>query len=477
MTELSPEEQAIAEEVVAETPQRMGDLTSGPIMKTLIAFSIPMLIGNLVQTINGFVNAIWVGRLIGEHALAATTNANVVMFLFFALVMGFGMASTVRIGQHYGAGDVIAARRSFGNGLGFAMALAVGSSALGLIFAPAMLRLMSIPADSIDLAVTYLRVIFISIPFGTANMILSMGMRSVGDAKSPMYSMAIGVLLDVGLNPLFILGWGPIPAMGIGGSAFASFVAGLGGMVFLLYQLYKRDLPLRLRGREFAYLIPSGSELRYMIGKGVPMGTSMLLMSSAQMVIVGLVNREGAHSTAAYGASMQLWNFLQMPAFAISSGVSAMVAQAIGAGKHERVAKVSNAGMLSNVVMTGVLTALLMLFSRPLLSLFLGSKSPAVDIAVNLQYIINWSFIVMGASMVVSGTLRAYGVVWLPLIIQTIALFPVRLGFYSAAYPQLGSDALWWSFPVASCFSAAGSWWLYTRGHWRTRRDEAYLSA
>ncbi|MFM5930974.1 MAG: MATE family efflux transporter [Novosphingobium sp.] len=477
MTELSAEEQAIAEEVVAETPPRMGDLTSGPIMKTLIAFSIPMLIGNLIQTINGTINAIWVGRLIGEDALAATTNANVVMFLFFALVMGFGMASTVRIGQHFGAGDIPAARRSFGNGLGFAIALSVAGSALGLIFAPAMLRAMAIPAGSMDLAVTYLRVIFFSIPFGTANMILSMGMRGAGDAKSPMFSMIISVLLDIGLNPLLIMGLGPIPALGIAGSAIASFIAGMGGMLFLLYRLYAKDLPLRLRGSEFRYLIPAGAELKFMIGKGIPMGTSMLLMSSAQMVIVGFVNREGVDATAAYGASMQLWNFLQMPAFAISSGVSAMVAQAIGASKHDRVSKVSNAGMIGNIVMTGVLSGLLLLFARLLLALFLGSESGAIPIAVHLQWVITWSFIIMGASMVIGGTLRAYGVVWLPLVIQAVALYPVRIGFYFAAYPTWGSDALWWSFPIASCFSALGTWILYLRGSWRSKQHEAYVKA
>ena len=108
-----------------------GDLTQGPILKTMIVFTIPTLISNLLQTLNGTVNSIWVGRLIGGSALAATANANGVMFLMFAAVFGFGMATTVRVGQHFGAKSLDGARRSFGAGLGFCTLLALGTGWLG----------------------------------------------------------------------------------------------------------------------------------------------------------------------------------------------------------------------------------------------------------------------------------------------------------------------------------------------------------
>jgi len=320
-------------------------------------------------------------------------------------------------------------------------------------------------------------VIFLSIPFGTANMMLWMGLRGAGDSKSPMYAMVLTVLLDIVLNPLLIMGLGPIPALGIAGSAIASALAGIGGVALLLFNLYRKDLPLRLRGSEFRFLIPRSDGLKYILGKGMPMGAQMLLVSSAQMIMVGLVNREGVDTTAAYGASMQLWNFLQMPAFAISSGVSAMVAQAIGAGKHDRVSKVASAGMIANFVMTGVLAALLVLASHPLLALFLGGQRPALPIAQHAQYLVTWGFVVMGVSMIVGGTLRSYGVVVLPLVIMGITLYPVRLGFYFATYPSLGSDALWWSFPFASCISALLTWLVYSKGSWRDKRDQAYSAA
>jgi putative MATE family efflux protein len=458
----------------ARPPRLKGDLTHGPILGTLVAFSIPLLIGNMVQTLNGSINAVWIGRLLGESALAATTNANGVMFLLFAVTFGFAMAGTVRIGQHFGARNLDAARRSFGSGIGFSVAISAMMALLGWFFAPDLLRLLGTPAESFGLANIYLRVLFISIPFGTFNMVLSMGLRSAGDAKTPMLAMVVTLALDIVLNPLLIRGLGPVPPLGIAGSAIASFAAGLGGVVLQLIVLYRRDLPLRLRGPELGYLVPERKELAYTITKGLPMGAQMLLVSSAQMVMIGLVNRGGIDATASYGASMQLWNYLQMPAFAIASGVSAMVAQNIGAGQHARVGEVTKAGMISNLAMTGLLSALIVTFASPLLALFLGGSSPALPLGVHIQQVVTWSFIVMGVSMIVGGTMRAYGVVWWPLFLQFIAFYPVRLGFYFAAYPTLGSEALWWSFPVASLFSAVGTAVLYTRGSWRKKRTEAY---
>lgn len=460
-------------ELSANEAMRKGDLTQGPILRTLITFSVPMLIGNVLQTLNGSINSIWVGRLIGETALAATANANMVMFLLFAAVFGFGMATTVRVGQYFGARDVDAARRTFGAGVGLCLFLAAGTGVLGWFFAPALLHALATPPASLEEALAYLRVIFVTMPFGTMSMMIGMGLRGAGDSKTPLYAMILTVALDIVLNPLLIRGLGPVPGYGIAGSAFASAIANFAGVVLMLVTIYRKDLPLRLRGAELRYLVPDGADLRYVIGKGLPMGAQMLIMSAAGVIMIGLVNREGLNATAAYGASLQLWNYLQMPAFAISSAVSAIVAQNIGAGNHGRVGEVTRVGMLSNVVMTSVLAALIVLFDHPLLALFLGGKSPALPIAEHIQLITTWSFVVMGAMMVLGGTMRAYGAVVTPLIIMTISLYPGRLGFYFLAYPAIGGEAVWWASPVGSTISALLTWAYYTSGRWRSAGPQA----
>ena len=455
-------------------PSGRGDLTQGPILRTLLLFSVPTLLSNLLQTLNGSINAMWVGRLIGESALAATANANVITFLLFAAVFGFGMATTVRVGQHFGARDIAAARRTFGAGIGFCALISLVVTLAGWFGSPLLLHLLATPGGSMAEADAYLRVMFLSFPFATISVMLSMGLRGAGDARTPLYAMVLTVAIDIALNPLLILGVGPFPQLGIAGSALSSALANLGGSGLLLVVLYRRDLPLRLRGAELGHLRPRADELGYIVGKGLPMGAQMLLISAAQLVMVGLVNREGLDTTAAYGASMQLWNYLQMPAFAIGSAVSAMVAQAIGAQDHRRAGAVTLFGVVTNLAMTGVLAVLIVAFDRPLLAIFLGPDSAAVPIARHIQLICTWSFVLSGVMMVMTGTMRAYGAVMLPLAIMFIAFYPARMGFYFGTYHLIGSDALWWSYPASSLVAVVLTVLAYTRGGWRRNRTAAY---
>jgi len=445
------------------------DLTQGPILRTLLVFSAPTLVSNILQSLNGSVNTVWVGRMLGESALAATANANVVMFLVFSAVFGFGMAATVKVGQAFGAGNIDAARRTFGTAIGFCVGLSLVVAVAGWIFAPSLLHAMSTPPEIFTFAATYLRVIFVAMPASIITVMLGMGLRGGGDAQTSLRFMILAVVLDVGLNPLLIAGIGPFPKLGIAGSALSTAISAYVSMIGLVIYVYVRNLPLRLRGRELAYLIPARAELRYIVTKGLPMGAQMLLISMAGIIMVGLVNREGALASAAYGASLQVWTYLQMPAMAISAALSAMAAQAIGAGLSSRLGKITRAGLILNVSITGAMTALLLLFDRPVLELFLGPGSPAVDLARHIQFLASWSYILFGMTVVLFGTMRAGGVVLAPLVVLGIAMYPGRLGFYYFAYPALGADALWLAFPVGSLVATALAIVAYRRPGWRAK--------
>ena len=444
-----------------------GDLTEGPIMRTLLMFSVPTLMSNILQSLNGTINSVWVGRLIGEEALAATANANIVMFLVSSVAFGFGMAGTVKIGQRYGARNLDGARRTFGSAVGFSALLMTAIAAFGWLTAPALLTALGTPGAAYPLALTYLRLIFISMPFMMVSIILTMGLRGTGDARTPLIFMGVTVALDAVFNPLLIAGVGPFPALGIAGSAIATIVASFLSFLGMVAYVYARDLPLRLRQAEVKYLVPAREELGFIISKGIPMGAQMLVMSAAGIIVVGLVNREGLLMTAAYGAAMQLFTYIQMPAMAIGGAVSAMAAQFIGARKWDALDQVTRAGVIVNFVLTGVLTVLLLLFDRPALVLFLGPDSPAVPLARHIQFHASWNFILFAVTQVYSATMRAGGSVWIPLLIIAVALYPVRLGFYALTYDRLGADAIWISFPVSAVVALILGWWFYRYSGWR----------
>lgn len=443
------------------------DLTTGAIGPALLKFAVPTLLSSVLQTLQGSINAIWVGRFLGEQSLAATTNANMILFLSMSFVFGFGMAATILIGQSYGRRDIDTVRRTIGTVLGGFAAISILISLVGWIFAPQILALMGVPPEATAPALAYLRVIFVSLPFGMTIAILTMALRGVGDAMTPMWIMAAGLVIDCGLNPILIAGLGPIPAMGIAGSATASVIANLCCLVAVFFIIYRRDLPIRLRGREFAYLKPDTLLAKRIVAMGLPMGLQMIVMSIALIVLQGLVNREGVNTTAAFGVAMQLWSYIQMPAMALSAAVSTMAAQNIGAGRWDRIGEITNKGILYNFAITGPLVVLLAVADRPALALFLGGASPALPIAEHIQLMGTWGFLLTGVTFVYFGTVRANGAVWAPLIILCISMIPVRLGFAELAYPWLGADAIWLASPISSTVSVVLAALYYRFGDWK----------
>jgi putative MATE family efflux protein len=451
----------------SSAPAHQRDLINGPVAKTLFAFALPSLWVNILQSANGSVNSIWIGRFLGEEALAASANAGMILFLMFSTLFGFSMATTILIGQFMGRRDVDSVRRVIGTAMSIFTVAGVFTAIAGWLFAPALLRALATPDAAYPLALIYLRVIFLGMPTGFLMILLSSSLRGVGDSVTPLRVTIINVLLDIVLNPVFILGLGPIPAMGIAGSALATLIAGVISVGLLLRQVYAADLTIRLRGAEMAYLKPNAAFLKPIAKMGLPMGLSMIIMSGSALVMIGLVNREGVNTTAAFGVMNQLWSYVQMPAVAVGSAVSAMAAQNIGAGKWERVNKIAWAGIGINVAMTATLIGFITLAARPLLQLFVTTDSPAVPIAIHINWIVGWTFIPMGVSMVLVFLVRANGAVLWPLLFLIISSVLIRFGVGFGLYPHYGADAIWWAYIATAVSSVVMSAGYYVHGSWR----------
>jgi putative MATE family efflux protein len=449
---------------------RRGDLTQGSIGSTLLRFALPTLASSILQSLNGTINAIWVGRFIGEGALAATSNANMVMFLLTAFVFGFGMASTILVGQAWGRRDIDEARRVFGTAAGSFLLVTILIAISGYYLSGTILGILGTPAEATPLALEYLQVIFLAMPALLLLTLLMMALRGSGDSMTPLWFMIVAVVLDSALNPVFILGLGPAPRMGIAGSATATLIANYAALIGLVGFIYLRDLPLRLRGRELRYLWCATSILKTIVVKGLPMGIQMIVISLSALALVGLVNREGVHTAAAFGVAMQLWTYVQMPAMALGAAVSAMAAQNIGAGLWDRVGQITRVGIIQALAITGALIVLMTLADRTVLALFMGEDSAALPIAEHIHLLATWNFLLFGVMMVLIATVRANGSVWGPLVILAIGLVPVRFGWIYATYGWLGADAIWTSFPVSSAANLLMAIAFYLHGGWRKAR-------
>jgi putative MATE family efflux protein len=445
-------------------------LTEGPIPRALLVFSLPILFGNVLQSFNGSVNSIWVGKFLGEASLAAVGNSNVVMFLLFGVMFGFSMASTIMVAQCVGAKNIAEAKRVVGTSAVFFLGLSLAMSLVGFALAHLLVAWLGTPSDALPLALTYMRIIFLALPFMGGLFFLMAVLRGAGDSRTPFLYLSMSVVLDIALNPLLIFGWGPVPRLGIAGSATATLIAQASSFFALVLHLYRTRHFLCIHRKELRLFKVDWSLVRLLVTKGIPMGLQMFVVSSSMIALISLVNRFGSQETAAFNAAMQLWNYVQMPALAIGAAVSSMAAQNVGAGKWDRVDKVATTGVMFNLLIGGSLIAIVYLLNKHALGLFLPANGAALNIAAHLNAIVVWSFALFGTSIVLYGVVRATGAVIPPLIMLAISLWLLRVPF---AYLMLGrwqADAIWWSFPLSSMTSMLLSIAYYRFGGWRKMR-------
>lgn len=456
------------------TPRRVrrhahprGDLTEGPVGKTLLMFTLPTLGANILQSLNGSISAIYVGKFLGENAFAAAGVAIQVSMLVFSSVFGLSMAATIIIGQAMGRRNMHEVRRTAGAVAGTFIVLGFIISALGEWAAPGILRLLSTPPAAFPYAVDFLRISFLGLPPLFLMISLQSALRGVGDAVTPLWSTVLNLVFSIVLNPIFILGLGPFPKMGLAGAALAGVVTNIVCLTFIVVRIYWADLHIRLRGDELRLLRPDWAHLKPVLVIGVPMGASMWVMSASMFVMTGLINREGVDTVAAYNAINQVFSYIQMPAFAVGSAVSAMAAQNIGAGRWDRIGLIARTGVMANCAITGVLVAAVLLAGRLLLAVFLPHGSAAIDIGQHINLMIGWTFIPMGISMVMTSIVRANGAVLVPFLILVISVLVVRMTVGFALYATYRADAIWWSFMASGSASALMGVGYYLQGGWR----------
>lgn len=449
---------------------RTRDLTQGPIARTLAAFALPVLGTSVLQSLNASINAIWVGRFLGEAALAATSNAHLVLFLLLGTVFGIGMAATIVVGQAMGRRDLDLAKRTVGSSVAFFTGISVLFAVGGWLGTDAILQALGTPQDALPLAGAYLRVIFLALPLMNFSTLVMTLLRGAGDSRTPFQFSILAVTLDMAFNPVLILGLGPFPEMGIAGAATATLISQGISLVALVALIYVRKHPLRLAGADLAYLKFDPALIRTLVAKGLPMGLQMIVISASALIVMSLVNGFGSRTAAAYGVAAQLWTYVQMPALAIGAAVSSMAAQNVGAGLWDRVARVTRAGIAFNIVLTGAMVAVLYVAAPLVLGLFLPTDSAAVDIAIHINQLVVWTFIPFGVTIVLFATVRATGDVWPPLIILTLSIVLVRIPFAYLLEPTWGQDAVWWSFAFGSAVALALSVAYYRAGRWKTAR-------
>jgi putative MATE family efflux protein len=427
-----------------------------------------MILANLLQGLSGTLNGIFIGQMLGTHALASVAGMFPIVFFFVSLVIGIGSGASVLIGQAWGAREPGKVRQITGTALSVGALIGVVAAVLGAVFArPAMVALGT-PADVLEDALAYARVMMLTMPVLLVFILATQLLRGVSDTISPLLALLLSTALGLLLTPAFIQGWLGLPRLGTLSAAAASFLSTLAALLFLAVRLRRLGHVMAPDRQLLAAFRPRREIMGKVLRIGLPTGVQMVVISLSELVILALVNRHGSQATAAYGAVTQVVNYVQFPAISIAITASILAAQAIGAGATERLGRILRTGLLLNLLLTGGLVALGYALSRPLLGLFL-TQPEVLTQAVHLLHILLWSFLLFGFQAVIGGLMRASGVVMVPTAITIFCILVVQLGAAGWLEARFGLEGIWMAFPVAYLAMLVLQT-LYYRLVWRHRR-------
>ncbi|KIR13448.1 MATE family efflux transporter [Pseudomonas brassicacearum] len=419
-----------------------------PLWKTYLLFLAPMVLSNFLQSMSGTFNSIYIGQMLGTQALAAVSGMFPIVFFFIALVIGLGAGAGVLIGQAYGAGETGTVKAIAGSTLLLGAIIGLTAAVLGSVFARQALQGLGTPADVLEDAVSYARVMMWILPMLLVFVLFTQLLRGVSDTVSPMLALLISTSVGLLLTPVLIRGWLGLPPMGIQSAALAGLVGTASAMAMLAWRLNRREHALAPDRALFAAMRLDTEILGKVLRIGLPTGLQMVVISLSELVILTLVNSHGSQATAAYGAVTQIVNYVQFPALSIAITASILGAQAIGAGRLERLGPILRTGLLINLWLTGGLVVLGYLLSHWLLGLFITDPAARVQ-AEHLLHIMLWSLLVFGFQAIVGGIMRASGTVLVPVAISIFCIVAVQVPAAYLLDARFGLQGVWMAFPVA----------------------------
>jgi putative MATE family efflux protein len=441
-----------------------------PLWKTFLLFLAPMLLSNILQSLSGTLNNVYVGQMLGVGALAAVSSFFPVMFFFIAFMIGLGAGASVLIGQAWGAQDTARVKAVAGTTLTVGATFGLLVAVFGGTFTTPMLAALGTPPDVLADATRYARIMLIAMP-GLFVFLLSTAMlRGIGDTVTPLFTLGISTCVGLLLTPALIRGWGGLPMLGVASGAAATVVSFIVATVWLAFRLRRRGSVLAPDAALARHLRVDPGILATVLRVGVPTGVQMIVISLAEIALLSLVNGYGSNATAAYGAVNQVVAYVQFPAISIAITASILGAQAIGAGRTDQLGAIARTGLLMNLVLTGTLVLLGYLFSRHIMGAFITSE-PVIALAQTLLHIMLWSTVLFGMASVLSGIMRASGSVLVPtaIAIACIALIEVPVAWFMSQ--RIGINGIWIAYPVtfAAMLALQGA---YYRLVWRHKRIE-----
>lgn len=395
------------------------NLTTGSVFKTLISFSLPFLLSYFLQTLYGMADLFIIGQFCQVDSTTAVSIGSQVMHMLTVVIVGLAMGSTVLIGRAVGAGKKSEVSAAIGNTVTLFLTLSAAGAAGLLLAVDNITAVMSTPAEAVPGTVAYLTICFIGIPFITAYNIISSIFRGMGDSKSPMYFVAVACVVNILLDLLFIGGMG----MGPAGAALGTALSQTFSVIVALIVIRRRKTGISLSGAD---LHPRRSIMTSLLKIGIPVALQDGFIQVAFLVITIIANRRGLSDAAAVGVVEKIIGILFLVPSTMLSTVSALSAQNIGAGKHDRVRRTLGYAVCLTVVF-GIASSVIMMFCADSVVGLFTDDARVMQLGGQYMRGYVWDCIFAGIHFSFSGYFCAYGYSGISFLHNILSIICVRI--------------------------------------------------
>ncbi len=418
------------------------NLMEGPIWKQILLFALPLLVTNLMQQLYSVADLMIIGNYSGVDAMAGVGATTSIISMVIGLATGIATGVSVVTVQVSSSEDYDNLYKVVHNGYALATASGLLLTGLGIGFAPLLLQAMRTPPDILPYAVTYLRIYFAgALPVTIYNVGAGI-LRGVGDMRHPFIFLSFGVLLNVGLDFLFVgyFDWG------VTGAAWAYVIAQLITALLVTMSLATSMTPFRLFLRDISF---HSTILFRSLRVGVPAGLQSFIVALSGVFIQTFINRFGKHAVAGFSAASRTDSFVFVLVSGLALAVMTHTGANIGAGRHERVRHGLRQSLVLTFVLVASLSGLFILLRHPIASAF--NPDPAVtSYATHIMSILLSTYWIFALTEIIGATLRGMGHSLFPMVVSLICMAGVRLLWMLVVLPIWNSfDVIIMAYPVS----------------------------
>ena len=447
---------------MAASRKKTRDMTQGTIWKHLLAFALPLMIGNLFQQLYNTVDSIVVGQFVSKQALAAVGSTTSIINMLVGFFSGVSVGAGVIISQRFGAKDPEGVHKAVHTTISLTLIIGLVGTVVGFVLAPIMLTLMKTPQDVFVEAKTYLQIYFGGI---SGLMLYNMGsgiLRAVGDSRRPLYFLVFSSCVNIVLDLLFVL----VFHMGVDGVAYATIIAQFASAALIYITLFRthdvhRFQPSKLR------IYPE--MVKSIIRVGLPAGLQQALTSFSNVFVQGYINSFGTNCVAGWSCYHRIDQFILLPMQSISMASTTFVGQNIGHRDLERTEKGIRTAVTLSIVVTGILIGLVVIFCAPLIKIF-NDDPGVVEYGVMFIRLISPFYLIICFNQIYAGALRGAGDAKAPMFIMLFSFVLFRQLYLAIGTQFINTE--WFvglGYPAGWAMCSTLQLLYYYKSHWRDR--------